>query len=99
MMTLKEGRGKVPIPMKGSNPYKLVDFPSREVFNAMYNRQVSDDSKDKYWDILNARSRGATLVEAGKPYSITRERVRQIEAKFIRLVSGLMKKDTSGTQN
>jgi hypothetical protein len=99
MMTLKEGRGKVPIPMSGSSPYKLVDFPSREVFDSMYNRQVSDDSKDKYWDILNARSRGATLVEAGRPYSITRERVRQIEARFIRLVSGLVKTSTSGTQN
>jgi len=99
MMTLKEGRGKVPIPGSGSNPYKLVDFPSREVFDAMYNRQVSDDSKDKYWDILNARSKGATLIEAGRPYSITKERVRQIEARFIRLVSGLVKKDTSGKMN
>ena len=99
MMTLKDGKGKVPVPTKGSHPYKLVDFPGREIFDAMYNRQVSADSKDKYWAILNARSKGATLVEAGKPYSITRERVRQIEARFIRLVSNLMKKDTSGTQS
>jgi len=99
MMTLKEGKGKVPIPMKGSNPYKLVDFPSREAFDAMYNRQVSNESKDKYWGILNARLEGCNADQAGRPYSITRERVRQIEARFIRLVSDLMKKDTSGTQN
>jgi len=99
MMTLKDGKGKVPIPASGSTPYKLVDFPTREVFDAMYNRQVTDDSKDKYWDILTARARGATLIEAGKPHSISRERVRQIEAKFMRLVSTLSKKDTSERTN
>ena len=37
-----------------------------------------------YWDILNRLSSGMTMVEAGKPYALTKERVRQIEAKFVR---------------
>jgi hypothetical protein len=37
-----------------------------------------------YWDILNRLSSGMTMEQAGQPYALTRERVRQIEAKFVR---------------
>jgi DNA-directed RNA polymerase sigma subunit (sigma70/sigma32) len=36
--------------------------------------------------MLNHRSQGYTLAECGKLFGITRERVRQIEARFQRLV-------------
>ena len=41
---------------------------------------------ERYWQMLNARAKGATLVDAGRSQAITRERVRQIEAKFLRLM-------------
>jgi len=88
-MNLKEGRGKVPIwnsTQHEATPYLLVDFPSREEFDALYSKHRSQDLKDKYWDILNARSQGKTLVDSGNPFGLTRERVRQIEARFQRLV-------------
>ena len=99
-MTLKEGRGKVPIWSDGPTPYILVDFPTREMFDVIYtNHQHTTDLKNRYWDILTARSKGETLESIAQRYSITRERVRQIEAKFIRTLSRLMKKGTFGKMN
>ena len=89
MVSLKEGRGKVPIRNSTEHeatPYLLVDFPKRSTFDVMYSKHKSQELRDKYWNILQHRARGKTLAEAGKPYGITRERVRQIEAKFQRLV-------------
>jgi DNA-directed RNA polymerase sigma subunit (sigma70/sigma32) len=100
MMTLKEGKGKVPIQMDGPTPYILVDFPTREMFDSIYtNHQHTTERKDKYFEMLTARSQGAKLDELANRYSITRERVRQIEGKFIRQFSRLLKKDTSGKTN
>ena len=62
----------------------MVDFPDKESFEKLYAR-VHGNNKEKYWDILTQLSAGATMKEAGKPYALSRERVRQIEAKFIRL--------------
>jgi hypothetical protein len=89
MVSLKEGRGKVPIrntTQHEATPYLLVDFPTREEFEVMYSRHKDQALKDRYWTILQHRSQGKTLQEVGKPFGITRERVRQIEAKFQRLV-------------
>lgn len=86
-MNLKMGKGKVPIPnMRGDYQYLLVDFPTREWFDIAYKKNNPDD-RDKYWDILVKRSQGATLNESGYAYALTRERIRQIEAKFIRRVA------------
>lgn len=88
MTNLKTAGGRVPITNRGINtntPYLLVDFPSREVFDLLYKR-VKPSQRDKYWDIINRRRAGASLVESGKPYALSREYVRQIEAKFCRLV-------------
>ena len=88
-MNLKEGRGKVPIrnsTQHEATPYLLVDFPTREEFDALYSKHKSQELKDRYWSILNLRSQGKTLVESGNPFGLTRERVRQIEARFQRLV-------------
>ena len=89
MINLKEGRGKVPIrnsTQHEATPYLLVDFPTREEFETMYARHKDQALKDRYWDILQHRSQGKTLEQSGKPFGITRERVRQIEAKFQRKV-------------
>ena len=37
----------------------------------------------KYIDVMNRRVKGSTLQDAGATYGLTRERVRQIENKFI----------------
>ena len=75
----------MPIRNEGETPYLMVNFPDRKQFDQLY-KKVYGDNKDKYWNILTKRSQGASLDEAGKPYALSRERVRQIEAKFIRLV-------------
>jgi hypothetical protein len=83
-MNLRLAKGKVPIQGKGETPFLLIDFPDRKLFDNLF-AKVHGDNREKYWNILRNRSLGSTLVEAGKPYALTRERVRQIEAKFIRL--------------
>ena len=70
----------------GKHPWRLVDFPTREIFNDLYGKQVSAESREKYWEVLTKRAAGATLDDAGRPYGLTKERVRQIEAKFMRLM-------------
>jgi hypothetical protein len=88
-MNLREGGGKVPIKNSTQNeatPYLLVDFPTRAEFDVLYSKHSSVDLKDKYWAILKLRSMGNTLDHCGQEYGLTRERVRQIEARFQRLV-------------
>jgi hypothetical protein len=82
-MNLKLAKGKVPIRGKGETPFLLIDFPSKKAFKKTYKGHAKNI--EMYWDIVNRLSSGMTMVEAGQPYALTRERVRQIEAKFIRL--------------
>jgi hypothetical protein len=81
-MNLRLAKGKVPIQGRGETPFLLIDFPSIEVFKKTYKGHKRNI--EMYWDILNRLSSGMTMVEAGQPYALTRERVRQIEAKFVR---------------
>jgi hypothetical protein len=83
-MNLKTAKGKVPIRGKGETPFLLIDFPSKEEFKKVYKGHANNT--EMYWDIVNRLSSGMTMVEAGKPYALTRERVRQIEARFITLM-------------
>ena len=83
-MNLRLAKGKVPIRGKGETPFLLIDFPSKEEFEKVYKGHANNI--DMYWDIVNRLSNGMTMVEAGQPYALSRERVRQIEAKFIRLL-------------
>ena len=88
MTNLKLAGGRVPITNRSMNtntPILLVAFPSRKVFDSLYTR-ITKDQKDRYWVILNRRKDGSSLEDSGKPYALSRERVRQIEAKFCRLV-------------
>lgn len=84
-MNLRLAKGKVPIRGRGETPFLLVDFPSMEVFKKIY--KGHNKNIGMYWDIVNRLSNGMTMVEAGQPYALSRERVRQIEAKFVRLYS------------
>ena len=84
-MNLREAGGKVPVYVGGESPYQLIDFPSKTVFVDLYPKRISKEHIHKYWGVLSARQRGATLSEAGEPFGLTKERVRQIEAKFLRL--------------
>ena len=86
-MNLRLANGKVPVRCDGETPYLLVDFPSKTSFVDLYPRRIDKRLIYKYWDILKARSNGASLEEAGSPFGLTKERVRQIEAKFLRLFS------------
>jgi DNA-directed RNA polymerase sigma subunit (sigma70/sigma32) len=79
----------VPIFVGGNNPYKLVDFPTKEVFFSLYKNR--DDLKEKYWQMMRLRAEGHTLNEVGSRYGVTRERVRQIEARFLRLLASSLK--------
>jgi hypothetical protein len=83
-MNLRLAKGKVPIKGRGETPFLLIDFPSIEVFKKTY--KGHNKNIEMYWDIVNRLSNGMTMVEAGQPYALSRERVRQIEAKFIRLL-------------
>jgi len=89
-MNLKEAKGKVPVLVGGETPYKLVDFPNKEKFNEMYG-SLRDESRERYWDILCMRSKGYSLHEIGLMHGVTRERVRQIEARFLRKVASSLK--------
>ena len=89
MISLREGKGKVPIwnsTQHEATPYLLVDFPTRAEFDRLYSKHKSQELRDKYWDILKLRSEGNTLAECGRLFGLTRERVRQIEARFQRLM-------------
>jgi len=88
-MNLREGGGRVPIKnstQHEATPYLLVDFPTRSEFDVLYSKHKSALLKDRYWGILTYRSQGHSLRECGNLFGLTRERVRQIEARFQRLV-------------
>jgi len=87
-MQLKECGGRVPLrDTRADIPYVLVDFPTREEFNRLWGKGVSAESKSRYWTMLNKRAEGSTLIEAGQLCNVSKERVRQIEAKFLRLMT------------
>ena len=83
-MNLKLGKGKVPI--YTDNGYIFVDYPTMEDFCQLYNNYTRMDTRVKYWQILSERVNGKTLSDSGKLYGYSRERVRQIEAKFLKLM-------------
>lgn len=83
-MNLRLHKGKVPI--ASANSIEFVEFPSRESFNAMYGNRVTVAHLARDWDILRDRASGLTLSEIKDKYAISRERARQIEAKFLRLM-------------
>lgn len=87
MINMSKCGGKVPVyTTAGTLDVKLVDFPSRELFNSLF-KTTPSETRNRYWDVLQFRTKGNTLAESGKLHGLTRERVRQIESKFIRKLS------------
>jgi len=85
-MNLRDAGGRVPLETGNPDmPYKVVDFPTKEDFDKLLKR-IAADNREKYWSILKKRADGATLSEAGQEYGLSKERVRQMEAKFLKLM-------------
>ena len=79
--------GKIPIQTGNDrHPIMLVDLPDRGLFDSLF-RYLRPEGKDKYWDILTERLSGKTLTEVASSRGVTKERVRQIEAKILRVLS------------
>lgn len=85
-MNLSQGNGKVPIEVGGETPYLLVDWPDRETFNSLWGSRTPQRNIETYHQMLTLRKDGAKLREVGAQFSVTRERVRAIEARFLRLM-------------
>ncbi len=92
-MNLKECQGRVPVFVGGDSPFKLVDFPTRKKFDELY-KTSNEEFRDRYWDVLKMRTKGYSLTDVGKKYLLTRERIRQIEAKFLRKVATSLRTET-----
>jgi hypothetical protein len=79
--------GKVPIATgHPEHPITLVEFPTHAEFEALYKGTLRAENLVRQYEMLLARSKGATLSDAGKLGAVTKERVRQIEARFLRLM-------------
>lgn len=79
--------GKVPIDTGDPvHPIKLVDFPTRAEFEALYANRVKAENVGRYYEMMTARASGERLEAVAKRNGVTRERARQIEAKFLRLM-------------
>jgi hypothetical protein len=87
MSNLRLYGGRVPVETGDAvHPVRLVEFPTFEQFRRLYGKTVKAESLDRYYQLLCARANGATLDAAAKPLQITKERARQIESKFLRLM-------------
>jgi hypothetical protein len=87
MSNLRLYGGKVPVETGDAvHPVQLVEFPTFERFRELYGNQVKSDNLPRYFRMLTARANGATLTDAAKAEGVTKERARQIEAKFLRLM-------------
>lgn len=86
-MNLRLTGGKIPIDTGNDrHPIMLVDLPDRGLFDSLF-KYLRPDGKDKYWDILTERLSGKTLTEVASSRGVTKERVRQIEARILRVLS------------
>ena len=86
-MNLKNCNGMVPIRTNDiERPWRLVPFPAKEEFINMFaaNKRGPRIDIEKHWSVLTKRASGANLTETAKHFGITKERVRQMEAKFLR---------------
>jgi hypothetical protein len=95
-MNLRTAGGMVPIRTNDiERPWKLVPFPAKDEFAQMFSRGERGPRIDieKYWSVLTKRKSGANLTETAKEFGITKERVRQMEAKFLRQAASFLGTD------
>ena len=68
-------------------PPKNIHYKANKIVREHHvDENPLDSLSDKYQDILMRRTLGETLEEIGQTYSVTRERIRQIESKTYKIL-------------
>jgi len=87
-MNMRAHNGRVPLRTNDpDSPIRLVDFPSKEVFSEVFGNRVSTAHLERAYFIMQGRLGGSTLRELATITGISTERIRQIEAKFLRALA------------
>jgi len=87
-MNLKMHNGRVPLRTTNpDSPIRLVDFPTKEVFEGLFGNRVTAAHLERYYLIMQARLNGSTLRQIASTTGLSVERIRQIEAKFLRVLA------------
>jgi hypothetical protein len=87
-MNLREHNGRVPLRTNDpDSPIRLVDFPSKEVFTALFGNRVTAAHLERAYLLMQGRLGGMTLRQLANNTGISVERIRQIEAKFLRALT------------
>lgn len=87
-MNLREHNGRVPLRTNDpDSPIRLVDFPSKEVFTALFGSRVTAENLERAYLLMQGRLTGSTLRQLANTTGISVERIRQIEAKFLRALA------------
>lgn len=87
-MNLRAHNGRVPITTTNpDNPIRLVDFPSKEIFINLFGNRVTTANLERYYLVMLGRLGGSTLRQLANTTGLSVERIRQIEAKFLRALS------------
>jgi hypothetical protein len=87
-MNLRMHNGRVPLRTTNpDSPVRLVDFPSKEVFQSLFGNRVTAANLERYYLIMQGRLSGLTLKQLGTTNGLSVERIRQLEAKFLRVLA------------
>jgi hypothetical protein len=87
-MNLRMHNGRVPLRTTNpDSPIRLVDFPSKEVFQSLFGNRVTAANLERYYLIMQGRLSGLTLKQLAITNGISVERIRQLEAKFLRVLA------------
>lgn len=87
-MNLRAHNGRVPLPSNNpDSPIRLVDFPPKEVFYSLFGNRVTTENLARYYLIMQVRLGGSTLRQIANTTGLSVERIRQIEAKFLRAIA------------
>ena len=87
-MNMRAHNGRVPLRTTDpDSPIRLVDVPSKEVFNELFGNRVTAAHLERAYLIMQGRLGGSTLRQLASTTGISVERIRQIEAKFLRALA------------
>jgi hypothetical protein len=87
-MNLREHNGRVPLRTNNpDSPIRLVDFPTKAVFKSLFGNRVTAEHLERAYLIMQGRLTGSTLRQLASTTGISVERIRQIEAKFLRALA------------